>query len=98
MILNLKKNIFNQIIRYFFTDGSIYDGEWQRDHQNGKGILYYENKDKYEGDCKILTKGLMDRSVGMECTFTTIATSTKGKILITGSGNQINDRDSGSYC
>lgn len=32
-----------------FGDGSLYKGEWYADRFNGKGSLYYSNKDKYEG-------------------------------------------------
>ena len=33
-----------------FTDNSRYIGHWKNNKQDGRGILFWANKDKYEGD------------------------------------------------
>ena len=33
----------------YFKSGNIYEGNWENDIQNGKGIMYYKNGDIYNG-------------------------------------------------
>lgn len=33
-----------------FASGSRFDGQWARDLVNGRGVMYYTNNDKYEGE------------------------------------------------
>ena len=33
-------------------DGSIYDGEWKNDMENGQGVLFMANGDVYRGSWK----------------------------------------------
>jgi hypothetical protein len=35
-----------------WSDGARYQGEWQNGQPNGKGKLFLENGDTYEGDWK----------------------------------------------
>ena len=35
--------------RCCFVDGSVYDGEWEKNQFHGNGILYYPNKSHYIG-------------------------------------------------
>lgn len=68
--------------RYFYSVGSVYEGNWQNDQQNGFGRMYYENQDSYEGECKFwLDQGCMGRKVEKESTFTTQEMFMKGNIL-----------------
>ena len=33
----------------YYSDGSVYEGEWYNDQRNGKGILSLANGNRYEG-------------------------------------------------
>lgn len=33
----------------YYTDGSVYEGEWYNDQRNGKGVLKLANGNRYEG-------------------------------------------------
>lgn len=35
--------------RMYYADGSIYEGEWYNDKQNGIGLLKLANSNRYEG-------------------------------------------------
>lgn len=38
------------IITVFFLDGSVFDGNWEKNRRHGKGKEYYLNGDKYQGN------------------------------------------------
>ena len=42
----MKNNKLEGKGKYYYKNGSTYDGEWKNDKKNGKGILIYPNGDK----------------------------------------------------
>lgn len=36
--------------RYWYSDGSVYDGQWADSKMHGKGVYVYPNHDRYEGE------------------------------------------------
>ncbi len=36
--------------RYTFTDGDVYEGEFDNDEYNGNGVLTYADGARYEGE------------------------------------------------
>jgi len=36
--------------KYWYSDGSVYDGAWHESKMHGKGSYVYPNHDRYEGE------------------------------------------------
>ncbi len=41
----------------YYKNGSLYQGDYQNDKREGKGLIYYKNGDKNEGDFKNIIIG-----------------------------------------
>jgi hypothetical protein len=39
-------------IKYYSNSGDIYDGDWLMGKRNGKGVCYFSNGQKFEGEFK----------------------------------------------
>lgn len=35
--------------KFFYANGNIYIGKWLKDLKHGKGVINYDNGDKFEG-------------------------------------------------
>ena len=48
MVIDMKE--IGEMIKQYYNDGDIYEGDWRNNNREGKGIYYYTIGDRNEGE------------------------------------------------